>query len=195
MRITGGKARGIQLDVPHHVDYLRPATDYLRESVFSSLGRLTDKAMVLDLFAGVGGYGLEALSRGAIGCLFVEKARIAAEAIQNNIQKAQKSAKSHWHTKVFCQDVFDFVHVLQQTPEPSSFDIIFLDPPYNMIESKGTELLQSYLPFLKQHSDARILFEMPSAIHLNCPSGLTELRRLGRVGNARQPNMVIYGRS
>ena len=71
MRITGGKARGIPLASPKG-DATRPATDQLREAVFSSLGARIEGAQVADLFAGTGAYGLEAMSRGAIGGIFVE---------------------------------------------------------------------------------------------------------------------------
>ena len=78
MRITGGKARGIRLKTPPRKNaQTRPATDRLRESLFSSLGDQIIGSHCLDLFAGTGSYGLEALSRGALFCGFIESDRTA----------------------------------------------------------------------------------------------------------------------
>ena len=71
MRITGGRAGGIPLKAPKG-NHTRPATDRLRESVFSSLGASIEGCKVADLFAGTGSYGLEALSRGAASSTFFE---------------------------------------------------------------------------------------------------------------------------
>jgi 16S rRNA (guanine966-N2)-methyltransferase len=190
MRISGGSARGILLDVPSGVEYLRPATDFLREAVFSSLGQIVRNALVLDLFAGVGSYGLEALSRGASGCVFVEKSRVAADAIDGNIKKVKKSAARSFTTKVLCQDVFVFVESCA-----AEFDIIFIDPPYNMAESRGDELLRIFLKFLKNSDNSRLILEVPGTHGACNVDGIRELRRLGRRGNSRQPNALIYGKS
>ena len=80
MRVTGGKARGIPLRVPSGP--VRPATDYLREAVFSSLAAWVPSARVLDLFAGTGAYALECLSRGASSAVAVD--RMTAEVIRGN---------------------------------------------------------------------------------------------------------------
>ena len=87
MRISGGGARGIPLAVPKG-DAVRPATDGMRQSVFSSLGARVVGARFLDLFAGSGGYGLEALSRGAAGGVFVEQNAKAAACVRQNIAAA-----------------------------------------------------------------------------------------------------------
>ena len=84
MRISGGVARGIPLVVPKG-DAVRPATDGMRQAVFSSLGARVPGAHFLDLFAGSGSYGLEALSRGAAGGIFVEKNVKAAACVRQNI--------------------------------------------------------------------------------------------------------------
>jgi 16S rRNA (guanine966-N2)-methyltransferase len=84
MRISGGLARGIHLATPKG-EAVRPATDSLRQAVFSSLGDRVVGARFLDLFAGSGSYGLEALSRGADGGLWVEKHRRTFELLRRNI--------------------------------------------------------------------------------------------------------------
>ena len=189
MRVTGGSARGILLIVPEGVEYLRPATDFMREAVFSSLGRRVRNSVVLDLFAGVGGYGLDALSRGADACIFVEKNSIASEAIEKNIKNVQKSSNRKFSTKVFCNDVFSWAETLD-----TQFDIIFIDPPYNMIEQRGNDLLAMFSRHLKENEISRLIIEVPGKYNLETPKDLIFIKRLGRQGNSRQPNALIYGK-
>ena len=91
MRISGGKARGIPLRACKAPE-LRPATEANRERLFSSLGKAVINARILDLFAGTGSYGLEALSRGASRVHFVEKNRKVASALNQNLISVCKSA-------------------------------------------------------------------------------------------------------
>lgn len=189
MRVTGGSARGILLIVPEGVEYLRPATDFMREAVFSSLGRRVRNSVVLDLFAGVGGYGLDALSRGADACIFVEKNSIASEAIEKNIKNVQKSSNRKFSTKVFCNDVFSLAETLD-----TQFDIIFIDPPYNMIEQRGNDLLAMFSRHLKENEISRLIIEVPGEYNLETPKDLIFIKRLGKQGNSRQPNALIYGK-
>lgn len=189
MRVTGGSACGILLIVPDGVEYLRPATDFMREAVFSSLGQRVRNSFVLDLFAGVGGYGLDALSRGADACVFVEKNSIAAEAIEKNIKNVQKSSNRKFSTKVFCNDVFSWHETLD-----TQFDIIFIDPPYNMIEQRGNDLLVMFSKHLKENETSRLIIEVPGKYDLETPKDLIFVKRLGRQGNSRQPNALIYGK-
>ena len=189
MRVTGGSARGILFIVPDGVEYLRPATDFMREAVFSSLGRRVRNSVVLDLFAGVGGYGLDALSRGADACIFVEKNSIASEAIEKNIKNVQKSSNRKFSTKVFCNDVFSWAETLD-----TQFDIIFIDPPYNMIEQRGNDLLAMFSRHLKENETSRLIIEVPGKYDLETPEDLIFIKRLGRQGNSRQPNALIYGK-
>jgi 16S rRNA (guanine966-N2)-methyltransferase len=90
VRISGGRARGIPLVVPRG-DAVRPATDGLRQAVFSSLAARVAGAHFWDLFAGSGAYGLEALSRGAVSGLFVEQDRRAAECLRKNLAAVTRS--------------------------------------------------------------------------------------------------------
>lgn len=92
MRISGGAARGAVLVVPKG-DAVRPATDGMRQAVFSSLGARLAGARFADLFAGSGGYGLEAWSRGAAGGVFVEQNAKAAACLRQNITTVAKSAR------------------------------------------------------------------------------------------------------
>jgi len=83
MRVIAGSAGGIQLDVPK--SGVRPTMDRVKAAIFSSLGELVPGARVLDLFAGTGALGLEALSRGAASALFVEENAAAISAIERNL--------------------------------------------------------------------------------------------------------------
>src|SRR5690242_14529688 len=96
MRISGGAARGVPLLVPKG-DAVRPATDGMRQAVFSSLGARVAGARFLDLFAGSGAYGLEALSRGAAGGVFVEQNAKAAACVKKNIETVCKSLGRDTH--------------------------------------------------------------------------------------------------
>lgn len=86
MRIISGSAGGIPIQVPKSL--LRPTADRVREAVFSMLREVVEGAVVLDLFAGSGSYGLECLSRGAGSCQFVESDRASGPVIRGNLQKA-----------------------------------------------------------------------------------------------------------
>jgi 16S rRNA (guanine966-N2)-methyltransferase len=132
MRVIAGSAGGIQLDVPKNG--VRPTMDRVKAAIFSSLGELVIGARALDLFAGTGALGIEALSRGAASVLFVEDNAAAISAIERNL------ARTKLEGRVRKQDVFAFLRSTQ-TPEP--FRIIFADPPYEKTKSgeKFTELL------------------------------------------------------
>lgn len=118
MRVIAGTAGGLRLNCPSGI--ARPMMDRVRGAVFSSLGDVVDGARTLDLFAGSGAIGLEALSRGAASCLFVEQNRKAAEVIRGNLAHARLTGT------VRLQDVAAFI----ARAEPASFDLIFADPPF-----------------------------------------------------------------
>lgn len=118
MRIIAGKAKGHQLKVPRELS--RPSTDRVRESVFGVLMERIPEARVLDLFAGSGALGLEALSRGAATCTFVEQNRHAVKTITDNLKKTRLEGGM-----VVGRSVEDFLK-----SEQGSYDLIFADPPY-----------------------------------------------------------------
>jgi 16S rRNA (guanine966-N2)-methyltransferase len=119
MRVIAGSAGGVRLAVPKRG--IRPTMDRVKAAIFSSLGEAITGARVLDLFAGSGALGIEALSRGATSVLFVEHDRQSADAIEKNL------ATTKLKGCVRRQDVFDF---LGQRWNAESFHIIFADPPY-----------------------------------------------------------------
>lgn len=123
MRIIGGNFRGRNL---HRVgkDSTRETADMVRQAVFNMLGG-TMFGVVLDLFAGSGAYGLEALSRGAAHAIFVDKEKAAIQAIEKNVQLLNcQESTSIYHT--------DYMTYLNMLTSDMMFDVIFLDPPYEM---------------------------------------------------------------
>ncbi len=126
MRVIAGAAGGIRLDVPK--TDVRPTMDRVKAAIFSSLGEEIIGARVLDLFAGTGALGIEALSRGAASALFVEDNSAAIAVIERNL------AKTKLRGQVRQQEVFSFLRSAQ-TREP--FNVIFADPPYEKTKSGG----------------------------------------------------------
>lgn len=123
MRVISGLAGGIPLSVPDRV--ARPTMDKVRGAVFSSLGEAVPGARALDLFAGSGSFGVEALSRGAISAVFVDADRQAVDCTLKNLRKCRLEGAS-----VQTMDVFRFLKTYAQ---PDSFDLIFADPPYQKL--------------------------------------------------------------
>ena len=121
MRIISGKAGGITLSVPK--GEVRPTTDRVREAVFSILNPLMDRADVLDLFAGSGAFGLEALSRGARDARMVDFSRLSCAAARANLVKTGLEGGT-----VIQGDAVQFVR--RELLAGRKYDIIFADPPY-----------------------------------------------------------------
>jgi len=124
MRVIAGTAGGIQLAVPKRG--VRPTMDRVKAAIFSSLADKVVGARILDLFAGSGGLGIEALSRGASSALFVDHDRQAIDVIERNLAKAKVEGKT------LQRDVFD---LLRRTDSLGEFDVIFADPPYEAMDS------------------------------------------------------------
>jgi 16S rRNA (guanine(966)-N(2))-methyltransferase RsmD len=123
MRISAGEHRGRRLQSPKG-SKTRPTSDLLRQALFNVLGPRIEGASVLDLFAGTGTVGLEALSRGAATAAFVENDRRAVESLRANLASLQLVARA----RVLVGDVFSRLARLEQAEE--RFDCVFLDPPY-----------------------------------------------------------------
>ena len=122
MRIITGKAKGIKLDTLTG-DNTRPTSERAKEAVFSMLQFDLEGREVLDLFAGSGQMGLEAVSRGAASATFVDKSKEAAAVIAKNIEKTKLSAAC----RLLCSDVNDFIRAFRGRKK---YDIVFIDPPY-----------------------------------------------------------------
>lgn len=129
MRILAGKHKGRLIAVPK--EGVRPTSGKLRETLFNICQQEIEGADFLDLFAGAGAIGLEALSRGAASVTFVEKERAVAKIIQKNLETFGEEAT------VMTQDVLTILPKLR-----GQFDIIFADPPYEQgLSAKVLKLL------------------------------------------------------
>ena len=187
MRISGGVARGIELLVPKG-DAVRPATDGMRQSVFSSLGARVTGARFVDLFAGSGAYGLEAFSRGAAGGTFVERNAKALSCLRRNIAAVSRSAgKGGAELLAVEADALSMPTGVGDPP-----DLIFVDPPYDMIAEIAPALFGKLAHALPPDWTGLIVFEMPGEATLE-PPGWTCVKRLGR--GARNPSVACFRRA
>jgi 16S rRNA (guanine966-N2)-methyltransferase len=123
MRIISGISKGRRLVTPKNRS-IRPTSDRVKESIFNILGDEVEGKVVLDLFAGTGNLGIEALSRGAKKAFFVEKGRESLRLIQKNLAQCHLEEQSEILTK----EVNRAIGILKQRGE--SFDLILMDPPY-----------------------------------------------------------------
>ena len=158
MRITGGKAVRRRLKVPKGLD-LRPTPDLVKQAVFNSLGSRVEGAHVLELFAGTGALSLEALSRGAISAICVEKSSRHAAILRENFQTAG-FAPEVLQTRV--QDVFTAIGQLEQ--DGRHFELVVADLPY------GEKNLGR-----RSTSFAQQLLDDPRLPHLLSPGGILVL--------------------
>jgi len=131
MRVIAGSARGTLLRVPG--EGTRPTSDRVREALFSILGTQIGGARVLDLFAGSGALGIEALSRGARHATFVDQRQDACSAIAANLAKSGLAASA----TVRGTDVFRFLRQVASGPDVR-FDLVFADPPYGTGADEGS---------------------------------------------------------
>ncbi len=133
MRVISGSARRLNLVTPKGMS-TRPTSDKVKETLFNILAPDLYDARFLDLFAGSGGIGIEALSRGSSYCAFVEKDKDAVSCIRKNLETTHLADKAH----VVPYDVLISVASLGN----KRFDIVFMDPPYDQgLEKRTLELL------------------------------------------------------
>ncbi len=144
MRVVAGKAKGHPLIAPEGMN-TRPITDKIKEALFSSWQTKIYDASFLDLFAGSGSMGIEAISRGAKKTVFVEKDYKAIEIIKKNLS----TCKFNDGYVVYKDDVFRRIECLKT--EGQKFDIIYLDPPFTVDSI--------FLPIMEVLSDGKLLAE------------------------------------
>lgn len=126
MRIVAGDRKSIPLKSAAGKT-TRPTTDKVKESLFNIIGPYFSGGVALDLFAGSGGLGLEALSRGAARAVFIEKDPKSLEALRSNIAKCRYEDE----TEVYRNDATRAIAMLIQRPQPFTF--VFVDPPYAQV--------------------------------------------------------------
>ena len=157
LRVIAGSAGGLTLACPRTGD-VRPTMDQVRGAIFSSLAESVPDARVLDLFAGAGSLGIEALSRGAQTVTFVERDRRTLECIRGNLEKTRLSSQA----ELLCQDVFT---ALARTLSARRFDLVFADPPYTSAEQRedyaGRLITNAYLPAVLSPGGLFVLEKSP----------------------------------
>lgn len=158
MRIIAGAAKGRRLGRP--VEGTRPFMDRNREALFSSLGDLVVDAAVLDLFAGTGSLGLEALSRGAKSATFVECNPPAVAVLRENVAAVGLGGT------VVSSDVFDFISGPRDT-----FDVVFVDPPYELPLASVQMVLEHLVDLLNPNAVA-VLHRRAGEAEPAIPEGL-----------------------
>jgi 16S rRNA (guanine966-N2)-methyltransferase len=157
VRVVAGDFKGRRLRAPRGMR-TRPTADRVREGLFSMLGDVSD-ARVLDLYAGTGALGIEALSRGAAAALFVERDPRAAAAIEANLRSLGL------HQPVRRQDALRFLARGEGT-----FDLVFCDPPYDSVPRIAGPLAERLPALLARgarivtESDKRTPFELPFTV-------------------------------
>jgi 16S rRNA (guanine966-N2)-methyltransferase len=153
MRIIAGQRRGHKIDGPRASADTRPTSDLVRESLFNIVRELVVDRLVIDLFAGTGALGLEALSRGAERAIFVEKDRESVALILRNIATLRYEDRA----QVRLTDAFRWVRSFQ--PPEDRLVAVFLDPPYREIERRARALNQM-ITHLVEHLPAGSLLAL-----------------------------------
>jgi 16S rRNA (guanine966-N2)-methyltransferase len=168
VRIIAGSCKGARIRAPKGVD-TRPTGDRVREAAFGMIGPL-EGASVLDLFAGSGAMGLEALSRGAARALFVDSDRRACRAIEDNLEKL-RLAGAH----VACGDALQALAA--EAAASRRYDLIVVDPPYDVF-ADVQRALATYLPALLDE-DGLVVVETAARLEPELPLTLRTSRRYG----------------
>lgn len=150
LRVIGGKARGRRLvSVPG--DTTRPITDRVKEALFNIIGPDIEKAAFLDLFAGTGGVGIEALSRGAAFALFADLNRLPVETVRKNLQLAGFQDQAEVKR-------IDSLALLERPPR-RAFDYVYIAPPqYKGLWKQALMVLDTHLTWLS--SDAWVIVQI-----------------------------------
>jgi 16S rRNA (guanine966-N2)-methyltransferase len=168
VRIVAGSRRGHRIAAPKGV-VTRPTSDRVREAAFSIIGPV-DGAAVLDLFAGSGAMGIEALSRGAASCVFVERDREAARVIQANLEKLRLTGAT-----VVARDAASALR--DERDRGRRFDLVLVDPPYEEWDAHVTTLATLLTDVLSD--DALVVVETSDRVEPDLPLDLVTTRRYG----------------
>jgi len=167
MRVISGSSRGRKL-IKLHGQQIRPTSDRVREAIFNILGQKTKNARVLDLFAGTGALGIEAISRGAIHTTFID---LACDTIHQNLKLCHFKEKA----KVICCDILKetFIESLNR----HRFDLVFIDPPYG--KKYIEEILQKEMFTDLLNDDCIIIAEQSSKEFLQIKVPTLDIYRQG----------------
>ena len=177
LRIIGGSLRGSRLEIPDSAG-LRPTPDRVRETLFNWLMPIIDGAQCLDLFAGTGALGIEALSRGATTVDFVETDMRLVQSLRATLSRLKQDAT------VFRADASAFL-----ADGAKQYDIVFLDPPF--AAQLWTPIAQQLLQYRRLKADAWLYVESPADEIPSLPDDF----RLHREGKAGAVRYALYRRS
>jgi 16S rRNA (guanine966-N2)-methyltransferase len=168
VRIVAGSRKGHRIAAPKGV-VTRPTGDRVREAVFSLIGPV-EGAAVLDLFAGSGAMGLEALSRGAASCVFVERDREAVRVIQANLEKLRLTG-----AVVSTREVASALR--EERDRGRRYDLVLVDPPYEEWNAHVTSLAELLPAVLTE--DGLVVVETSERVEPELPLDLVTTRRYG----------------
>lgn len=173
MRVISGKYKGLEIK-GYDIDGTRATMDRVKESLFASIQRYVKGSICLDLFAGSGSLGIEAISMGASECYFVDNNKVAINVLKNNLDRIKVTEKYYLINKDYIQALKSF---------NIKFDIIFLDPPYhlNMMNNAIDKIISYDLL-----NDGGLLICEYEGGSINCDLELIKTKRYG------SKNISIY---
>jgi 16S rRNA (guanine966-N2)-methyltransferase len=171
MRVIAGRLGGRRLRAPRGRATTRPTSDRVREALFSMLGEL-DGAQALDLFAGTGALGIEALSRGAERVVFVERDAAAVGALKANLEQLGLAAPE---AELRVGDALVALRTARKAGE--TYDLVFVDPPYRQARELGGQL-SALLPALLAPG-GRVVIESDRRSPPELPMGVARTRSYG----------------
>lgn len=172
LRVIAGSRKGHKLVAPRGLD-TRPTSDRVRENLFNLVGPV-EGARVLDLFAGSGALGIEALSRGAASSVFVEHEPAALQAIERNLDRLRLTG-----ARVVRGDVLRTI--AQEVTAGAKYDLVLVDPPYGMLTEIQPRLARHLPPLLAEdgllvlETDARVEPELPLPVRTSRKYGHTRV--------------------
>lgn len=177
MRVIAGSARGVRLVAPEGLE-TRPTSDRVREALFNILGPRLQGAHFLDLFAGTGANGVEALSRGATRAVFVENNRAACACILQNLEKTKLGDGGTLFRTALPEAL---------ARVPGNFDLVFVDPPYRYPDYQ--DILKALQDYERLAPQAVVVVEHEAKVQLPEMVGTLQRTREARYG---QTTLAFY---
>jgi 16S rRNA (guanine(966)-N(2))-methyltransferase RsmD len=169
VRVIAGSRKGHKLTAPRGLD-TRPTSDRVRENLFNLVGPVDD-ARVLDLFAGSGALGIEALSRGAAAAVFVEHDADAVRMIERNLDRLQLTGARVVHGDVLRT-------IAQEASAGAKYDLVLVDPPYGMLTEIQPRLARHLPPLLA--ADGVLVLETDAGTEPELPLPVRTSRKYGQ---------------
>lgn len=175
MRVISGKYKGLEIK-GHDILGTRPTMDRVKESLFASIQKKVKGSVCLDLFAGTGALGIEALSMGASSCYFVDNNKVATKTLENNLNKLRVTEDYHI---LLCS----YDDALKNFKNKIRFDIIFLDPPYHL--NLMNEAIKKIIEYDLLNENGLIICEFEEG-NINCDLSILKTKKYG------SKSIIIY---